>query len=272
MKKLLSLALSFILALSLAACGGSAAAEGWQEQYDLGVKYLSELNYEEAVVAFNKAIEIDPKQAEAYVELARVYVAQENKDEAKKVLYKASKSVGADNEALNKAFEELEIEKPSEENSTANANSTNKGNPELANQSIRTDYDDGSYYIVDYDEKGNRIRETLYNTDGGVDWVNDYDEKGNIIRLTQYNADGSVYMVWDYDENGNHIRTTSYRADGSVSSWYINDYDENGNRIHGTRYLSDGTVDSVDDYDENGNLIRRTYYNADGSVDWVDEY
>ena len=35
---------------TLAACGKSAA-ERWQEQYDLGIKYLEEQNYEEAIVA-----------------------------------------------------------------------------------------------------------------------------------------------------------------------------------------------------------------------------
>lgn len=35
------------MVLSLAACGQSAQ-EAWQEQYDLGVRYLSEGNYEEA--------------------------------------------------------------------------------------------------------------------------------------------------------------------------------------------------------------------------------
>ena len=39
----------------------------WQEQYDLGVRYLRDGNYEEAIIAFTAAIEIDPKRAEAYV-------------------------------------------------------------------------------------------------------------------------------------------------------------------------------------------------------------
>lgn len=39
----------------------------WQEQYDLGVQYLSEGNYTETIIAFTAAIEIDPKQAPAYV-------------------------------------------------------------------------------------------------------------------------------------------------------------------------------------------------------------
>ena len=46
----------------------------WQEQYDLGVRYLSEGNYKEAIIAFTAAIEIDPKQAPAYVGRGDAYV------------------------------------------------------------------------------------------------------------------------------------------------------------------------------------------------------
>lgn len=66
------------LLLSLCACGQDTAgqassAEGltWQEQYDLGLRYLSEGNYEEAIIAFTVAIEIDPRQALAYVRRTR---------------------------------------------------------------------------------------------------------------------------------------------------------------------------------------------------------
>lgn len=46
----------------------------WQEQYDLGVRYLSEGNYEESIIAFTAAIEIDPKRAEAYMRRGDAYV------------------------------------------------------------------------------------------------------------------------------------------------------------------------------------------------------
>lgn len=45
----------------------------WQEQYDLGVRYLSEGNYEEAILAFTTAIEIDPRRPEAYLKAAETY-------------------------------------------------------------------------------------------------------------------------------------------------------------------------------------------------------
>ena len=72
MKRILSLLLALALPLALAACGGKG---GWQEQYDLGQKYLTEGNYEEAILAFTAAIEIDPKRALAYVGRGDAYVA-----------------------------------------------------------------------------------------------------------------------------------------------------------------------------------------------------
>ena len=69
---LLALAL---LAAVLAGCGRSAGAD-WQEQYDLGIRLLSEQNSEEAILAFREAIRIDPKREAAYIGLADVCLAQ----------------------------------------------------------------------------------------------------------------------------------------------------------------------------------------------------
>ena len=61
-----------LLLITLASCGQKTPI--WQEQYDLGVCYLSEGNYEEAIIAFTAAIEIDPKQAPVYVGRGNAYV------------------------------------------------------------------------------------------------------------------------------------------------------------------------------------------------------
>lgn len=63
MKKIIHLILSLILIAGLCACG----AKTWQKQYDLGMRYLTEGSYEEAILAFTAAIEIDPKNADAYI-------------------------------------------------------------------------------------------------------------------------------------------------------------------------------------------------------------
>lgn len=83
MKKCRYTWIAICITLLLPACAvgqqGSTAEEPsqaptWQEQYDLGVRYLSEGNYKEAVLAFTTAIEIDPKKAPAYVGRGDAYV------------------------------------------------------------------------------------------------------------------------------------------------------------------------------------------------------
>ena len=80
--------LAIILLISmLCSCAsnntGKLSAEGqtleqelsWQEQYDLGVRYLSEGNYEEAIIAFTAAIEIDARHPEVFLSRANAYIA-----------------------------------------------------------------------------------------------------------------------------------------------------------------------------------------------------
>lgn len=72
-RRITKLCLAICLLLGLCACGQKAPT--WLEQYDLGVRYLSEGNYEEAIIAFTAAIEIDPKQVLAYVGRGDAYIA-----------------------------------------------------------------------------------------------------------------------------------------------------------------------------------------------------
>ncbi len=73
MKKISGAFLFVALLFALASCGKSAASQ-WQEQYDLGQKYLLEEDYGAAIVAFTAAIEIDPNEAAAYVGRGDAYM------------------------------------------------------------------------------------------------------------------------------------------------------------------------------------------------------
>ncbi len=90
MKRIVSVFLALTLALTLCACGKRGTQSGarptpsaptWQEQYDLGVRYLSEGDYEQAIIAFTAAIEIDPKRAEAYLGRADAYIGSGETEE-----------------------------------------------------------------------------------------------------------------------------------------------------------------------------------------------
>ena len=85
MRRFTTLLLTALLLLSLVACGGKGT---WQEQYDLGMRYLNEGNYQEAVIAFTAAIEIDAKRPEAYLGAAEAYIAANDIDAAIAILEK----------------------------------------------------------------------------------------------------------------------------------------------------------------------------------------
>ncbi len=100
MKQFTCVFLTIILLLTLAACSKAPEADpadgapGWQTQYDLGVRYLSEGNYEEAILAFEAAIEIDPKNANAYRKLAEAYEKTGDEDAALRTLETGAEATG----------------------------------------------------------------------------------------------------------------------------------------------------------------------------------
>lgn len=49
-------------------------------------RYLSEMNYEPAVIEFQKILEIDPMNVDAYLGLAEAYIAMDDKNKAQEVL------------------------------------------------------------------------------------------------------------------------------------------------------------------------------------------
>jgi len=76
-KKLLIVIISAILLITICATIGiSGVLSPYERQIRLGYKLLEQGNYEEAILAFDKAIEIDVKRDKAYIGKADVYVAR----------------------------------------------------------------------------------------------------------------------------------------------------------------------------------------------------
>ena len=93
-----------------------------------------------------------------------------------------------------------------------------------------------------------------------------YNEKGDRIEENHYNSDGSLdYKVtYKYDENGNKIEGNIYFSDGSLLEKYTYKYDEKGNIIEKNRYNSNGSLDEKYtykyEYDKNNNWIQQVVY------------
>ena len=90
-----------LISAGLCACG-QRSDESWQEQYDLGMRYLSEGNYEEAIIAFISAIEIDPGRAEAYLSLADAYAAIGDAEQTLDALRAGWEACGEDSRFIQK--------------------------------------------------------------------------------------------------------------------------------------------------------------------------
>lgn len=78
------------------------------EQISLGEKYLTEENYEEAIVAFKKAIEIESNDPELYIKLADAYMANGDSDNAIATLENGYKQTN--DEAIKKKLDEFKTQ------------------------------------------------------------------------------------------------------------------------------------------------------------------
>lgn len=72
MKRGKKIIFSLLITFLLAACSG--VAKEYMEKYDLGMRFLNEGNYEEAVLAFTAAIDIDDKLPDAFIGRGDAYI------------------------------------------------------------------------------------------------------------------------------------------------------------------------------------------------------
>lgn len=76
-KRILMLIIGLVLLISIiVGIGVSGILSPYERQIRLAYKFLEQGNYEEAILAFDKAIEIDVKRDKAYIGKADVYVAR----------------------------------------------------------------------------------------------------------------------------------------------------------------------------------------------------
>ena len=229
MRRLLSLLLTLCLVLGLVAC---AKAPTWQEQYDLGVRYLSEGNYEEAIIAFAAAIEIEPKRAEAYVGLADVYVAQGDLEKAAAILEQGLKQA-ENTEQLDEKLEKLK----------AGTAPSLYRHSEYAVEGIEFRFQDLSDALIAVSVTGVGAAGVtkVWCEERHEGW--EYDAAGRLLRQNISSPYGTLrYRVFEYNDAGQEIRNTTYNTDGSVYGYTTIEYNEAGQETWVTIYEADGTV------------------------------
>lgn len=295
LKRILSMALALSLVLSLCACGQKASA--WQEQYDLGVRYLSEGNYEEAIIAFTAVIEIDPKNADAYLGRANAYIGSGETEENLTAALEDYQSVLELDDTRTDAYlgiADVYIRQGEYEKAE---NILEQGFEKTGDQSISdklAEIQAGTFT----DSSGKTRRESRYDAAGTLAWYHTYtyDTQGRESSVTSFDASGSQtgHVDIQRDSNGNRLtgyywydasgevgkityelnnagkatRETHYALDGEMMYYDICEYDGNANLVRNNRYNADGTLLEyyVYTYDLNGNKVRTDIFSADGTL------
>ena len=242
MKRTLTILLALLLLFSLAACGEKAPT--WQEQYDLGQKYLTEGNYEEAILAFTAAIEIDPKRPEAYLSLADAYLGSGDYDKALELLRQAAENI-PDSQDLAEKLDKLE-NGWSEEGQTR----------------------EGCRYVKERDGRGWPLRTTYYNLDGSLSQVDEYGDCNGFWRPVQSKKyDDSVSTIrYTYDDQGRDARADWYAEDGTHSCYYLYIYDDD-KLTKRERRDPDGNLVlyGLEEYDADGSWAGESWFEPDGT-------
>jgi tetratricopeptide (TPR) repeat protein len=117
MKRAITLITALILfAAPLASCSKPLTKMTASELLDLGEKYLLDMDYEQAVVYFNRLIEIEPRNQRGYTGLAEAYLALDEVDDAIDILREGFDELSDNKRFLRKLadiYEEIIDESPS---------------------------------------------------------------------------------------------------------------------------------------------------------------
>ena len=287
-----------LLVILLVGCGENAQTT-WQEQYDLGMKYLEDGDYEQAIVAFTAAIKIDPKQTVVYVGRAQAYIGSgETEENLSAALTDYESALALDDmnpdiylgmadvyirqgdyekakEILNQALEKLgENETISEKiNELENGDITDSDGKERRRQGFDESGNLLWYHDLIYDADKKISREIAYTADGiekgQVEWI--YDENEECIQHSGIlYPDGDLTLIkCEIDDKGNIKSETDYLLDGTFLSTSTFKYDDQG-RVFEKEY-NDGTYTKIEkmEYDANGYKIKSSDYQDNKLVSYT---
>ncbi len=259
------------------------------QQLENARKYVSELNYDQAIIAYLDTIKIDPKNTDAYLELAELYVKTGQPQKALEILEEAKKKVEeSDWDRVDKEIIELKqkINASVDPNGTQqvadNKDAADKGGSDK-NDNTNTNGDGNTPDTSEGTEPGNN-RETENgnsvensefqgNTEEPAVIEEDNGPAPDILPVIESNP----YSVKEYNAAGQLVKTEYTDPQTGEYTYYVREYDSNGKCIRGTMHMVINTLvngvsgqvdikDYVDDYDGNESIVKKTYLNADEGI------
>lgn len=251
------------------------------KQLELGQKYLEEMKYEEAVVAFNNAIEIDPMNADAYLGLVEVYIRTGDFDKAYEYAAKGYELTG--DERLQEKMDMIE-----------SGNITASNGWVMKQCYYDYEYDLGflGYVTWTHDMQGRVETTSIYDKNNQLIATGDnqYDENGNLVvkyvgtPIYSFDSHGAVYnsqgeileeatlelsrYEYEYDAEGRWVGRKIYDELGNLEIRDEYEYDTEGRRIGRRHYDESGNLTSYieSQYDTEGRHIGSRHYNKSGDL------
>lgn len=260
-----------IVAVVIVTVGGSASA--YNSHMELAQQYLDELQYEQAIAEYKAAIEIEPKNEEAYLALADIYVQLGDYEAALAILNQGLGETGDKKlVAVLEKIQDQHVEiRKQEEQAEKEVESTEEMQNDKNTGSTRQEYyDDGSYGIWEYNGNGKVLKYTKYYASGAISSINEYAGNGTCVKSVFYYESGVMRGITERNENGNWMKSNFYYESGVNQQ--IVEFDENGKTIKYTQYYESGAISSISEYDENEHCVKDTWYYESGSIGRISEF
>lgn len=156
-----------------------AQQEQYTEQMSLGEKYLAQMNYEDAEICFREAIEINPRQAQPYLQLSTVLTETKRYEEAQEVLTRALETIPAKETARTEAIKRRlsEVEKLIEESEAEEEES--KDALSIAMDVLGYPYLSDNSYVIQFIHEDNNVKMSCIEDEGILSAdLYDYDQDG----------------------------------------------------------------------------------------------
>ena len=228
--------------LTVSACGKSLEKQ-ITEQLELGRKYLAEQNYEEAIIAFNKVIELEPQNKAAYLGLADAYIENSQTDEAITILENIHETISGDDidiklsglyaEKIKQASQNLLEASEYYESFLKMENSTETMYLELAEVYAEQGMFDEAINILEQGRKNcesDRIEKLL-------DDLKDLQKEQLLLTMNNEANDIWATAHGDFDNNGKYemfavVRGTVSEAERNADIYYLSDNETSRKILH----------------------------------------
>lgn len=228
------------IAAAVTLSNGSSISVSTSDMLQLADRYLKEMNYEQAIIEFQKILEIEPKNVDAYIGLAEAYVALGDNDRAIEVLEQARRNVDNEQRIENKLAEvnrvyesEPETVEPSTEpinttapQTTSAAVTTTSAVPETTVQTTTTAIETTTSTTPAPQTTTQPVTTTAETIDDNTIILNDTStyftaQKGDVLKFTVDTAENVEWLslnpyVAQIDQNG--TVTVLHRGRANISA------------------------------------------------------